>query len=133
LEDGLRLSARKHVISGLIGACSSGNPGRCMCTTSTCGHGILDAQQAIVYASAPSSYVPPVWPDENIDSTQVGQAVLVASADRVANVTGSATTNGQLGNDGGGGGGGAFDAPVLLGEGLLVLLLAARRRRFLKR
>ena len=60
IEQGLRVSARPHVTSSLPGvaACSDANPGRCLCTTGTCGAGILDVPQALAYAASPGSYVP---------------------------------------------------------------------------
>ncbi len=67
IEQGLRLSARPHVSSTLPGvaACSNANPGRCLCTTATCGAGILDAPQALAYAQAlalGNPYAAPNWP-----------------------------------------------------------------------
>lgn len=51
IVDGLRSSARPHVTSAAgLSVCSGANPGRCLCTTQTCGAGILDAAQAVVYA-----------------------------------------------------------------------------------
>ena len=51
IVQGLRLSARPHVTSPKIAECSDANPGRCICTTATCGAGILDAEQAMLYAT----------------------------------------------------------------------------------
>jgi serine protease len=59
IEAGLRASARPHVTSPFLSACSAFNPGRCACTTTTCGAGILDAEQALLYAASPDAYVPP--------------------------------------------------------------------------
>ena len=54
--NGLRSTARPHVqSSGGVPACSSSNPGTCVCTTSTCGAGVLDADGALRYAASPSS------------------------------------------------------------------------------
>jgi serine protease len=52
IVDGLKSSARPHASTSTAGlsACSAANPGRCLCTTQTCGAGILDAAQAAVYA-----------------------------------------------------------------------------------
>lgn len=127
LEQGLRLSARPHVVSSLIGVCSSGNPGRCVCSTSTCGYGMLDAEQALVYAAGPSSYVAPSAVAENIDAAEVAQAVAFAAADRSAN---PATTS-SVSNTGSGGGGGSFDETGLLAGVALMAVLA--RQRFLRR
>ena len=59
LIDGLRRSARPHVVSPRIDACSESNPGRCICSTATCGAGILDAEAALQFAANPSAYVAP--------------------------------------------------------------------------
>jgi len=61
LEDGLKRSARPHVKVPLLGDCSlTDNRGRCACTTSTCGAGMLDADQALRFAASPAGYVAPV-------------------------------------------------------------------------
>ena len=60
LEDGLKRSARPHVKVPLLGNCSlTDNRGRCACTTSTCGAGMLDADQALRFAAAPATYTAP--------------------------------------------------------------------------
>ncbi len=59
LADGLRRSARPHVGVPPLGACAADNKGRCGCTTTTCGAGLLDADEALRYAAAPSAYVAP--------------------------------------------------------------------------
>lgn len=59
VAEGLRLSARSHVrsiVSGgvpVLSQCSSSNTGRCECTSSTCGTGLLDLPGALAYASSP--------------------------------------------------------------------------------
>lgn len=130
IEDGLRRSARPHVQSSRIGVCSPSNPGRCICTTATCGAGILDAAEAVRFAAAllaGGSYSAPMRSPINIDSAQVIAAVNAAPTDRDAN---TATTNGSSvdgGAGGGGGGGGAVDPLTLLaGAGMALWLLAAR-------
>ena len=60
IEQGLRASARPHAAVPLLGDCAAGNAGRCACTAATCGAGLLDADQALAYAAAPSVYQPPV-------------------------------------------------------------------------
>jgi len=100
---GLRLGARPHVGSTKIAQCSTANPGRCICTTATCGVGILDAEQALLYAQRPDSYTPPNWPPVNVDSAELDQALAVAPQDRPGEV--SPPTSGV-----GGDGGGAFGA-----------------------
>jgi serine protease len=117
LVDGLRASARKHVTSPLIGTCSWDNPGRCICTTSTCGAGILDAEQALRYAEAVKTdqpYTAPNWPTVVLDNPEIRAAVQVSPKDRDPNppVTDGSTSKG-------GGGGGA------MGIGWLILLALA--------
>lgn len=129
--EGLQVSARPHVQSTRIGACSGNNPGRCICTTATCGQGILDAGEAVQYAVAKltsSPYVRPPLLPENIDSAEVITAMSLASADRPANsVEVSATNRGGEG----GGGGGALSPVGLMALGLLASasVLADRCRR----
>ncbi len=61
IEQGLALTARPHVKVPLLGDCSLGsNVGRCACSTATCGAGLLDADQALVYAAAPAAYLAPL-------------------------------------------------------------------------
>lgn len=84
---GVRLSVRPHVISPPgtspgIAACSEANPGRCICSTATCGAGLLDAQQALVYALNPEAYVPPARQGAVIDNIEVSRAVALGP-DRV--------------------------------------------------
>ena len=79
---GLRLSARPHVTSPKIGECSDANPGRCICTTASCGAGILDAEQAMVYATMPDSYVAPRRMPAVIDNADVDAALALAPQDR---------------------------------------------------
>jgi serine protease len=124
---GLRLSARPHVVAPRIGACSDDNPGRCICSTTSCGVGILDAEQALRYAAAPSSYVPPARQGEVIDNADVNRAVALG-ADRGGStppvvVPEPAPT---VGGGGSGGGGGTMAAPWWLAA--LVLAVVALRR-----
>jgi serine protease len=86
---GVKASARPHVTSPVsgFGACSDANPGRCLCTTSTCGAGILDVQQALTYAMAVSQstpYTPPNWPKVSLDTPELRAAVALGP-DRPAN------------------------------------------------
>ena len=61
IEQGLTATVRPHVAVPLLGDCATGsNPGRCACTTSTCGAGLLDADQALAWAAAPGSWTAPV-------------------------------------------------------------------------
>lgn len=110
LVEGLRLSARPHVTSRLITACSTANPGRCLCSVSTCGAGILDADQALRYAAAPGAYAPPTRQAESVDHADVQQA-LALGPDRPANTpsaqdwpTTTASAQTTVASDGAGGG-----------------------------
>jgi serine protease len=103
MVDGLRLSARPHLGSPLVAACSNDNPGRCACTTSTCGAGLLDATEALRYAADPLRYVAPAWAREQLDNTELQRAVALG-ADRPANVAANPAAPGDAGGGGGGGG-----------------------------
>lgn len=101
----LTASVRPHVISSRIAVCSSSNPGRCICTTDTCGAGILDADRALQYVN---NTMPPQPAPENIDSADVTLAKAASNQDTVS----AATATGPAENHGGGGG--AFSALALL-------------------
>jgi len=116
IVQGLRLSARPHVTSPKIAECSDSNPGRCICTTTTCGAGILDADQALLYATMPDSYVPPRRLGEVIDNAQVDAALALAPQDRPSNVVVVADS-----------GGGAFGGFWLLALATAALTLPALR------
>jgi len=117
---GLRASARPHVTSSVPGvaACSAANPGRCLCTTQTCGTGILDVTQAMAYAANPSGYTV-TWPTVSLDSAEL-RAVAAAGPDR--------TANGGGGGGSSSGGGGGTTSPLWL-AGLLLASVALRRAR----
>jgi serine protease len=128
IEQGLRVSARPHVTSNLPGvaACSDANPGRCLCTTGTCGAGILDVPQALAYAEAVKnggSYSPPARQAAVIDAAELRDAA-AAGPDRPANTT--TTTPPPSGGNSSGGGGGAMSALWL--AALSAAVLALRRR-----
>jgi len=118
---GLKASARPHVRSGVAGAglCSDANPGRCFCTTNTCGAGILDAQQALLFAQSPSNYTPPNWPLVSLDTPQLRAAAAVGP-DRPANMPPPTPPPPSSG-------GGAMSAAWLLA---LLWATAALRRQF---
>ena len=122
IKQGLRASARPHVVSSLMGVCSSQNPGRCICTTSTCGVGILDAAEALAFATNPLAYQPPVRPSAiTVDSEPIQRALAAASQDRPPNAPPVVAKSGS-------GGGGALDLTALLGlTGLLMAGLTLRR------
>lgn len=106
---GLKASARPHVVTSLLvnGApamanCSDANPGICICTTTTCGAGILDATEALRYAASPSGYVAPTRTAADINTAELLAARNAATQDRAANpVTTTPTTPaGPCGRDG---------------------------------
>ena len=118
---GLRLSSRPHVTSTRIGICSDANPGRCICTATTCGAGMLDVREALLYAADPSGYLAPNWPLVVIDSPEVVAAVALG-ADLPPNPsTGLISDNDD--------GGGALGWAWLTGLALAVLALASGPRR----
>ncbi|MFN0183978.1 MAG: S8 family peptidase [Aquabacterium sp.] len=128
--DALAATARPHVASAAIAACNIANPGRCICTPATCGAGILDAEQALLYAAAPQSYVAPARGAEIVDNAEVARAAALGP-DRAAPSSVATPAPVSGGTDaaagGGGGGGGAFGLEALLG--LLAMTLALRDRR----
>ncbi|MDP1690957.1 MAG: S8 family peptidase [Burkholderiaceae bacterium] len=87
IEQGLARSARPHVTSSVsgFGICSDSNTGRCLCTTSTCGAGILDATQALYYAADPAGYVN-LRSADVIDTLEL-RAAVASGQDRPANST----------------------------------------------
>ncbi|MEO7852879.1 MAG: S8 family peptidase [Rubrivivax sp.] len=118
---GLRLSARPHVTSPKMGTCSVSDPGRCICTTGTCGVGILDAEQALLYAAMPGSYVSPARVGAVIDNADIDRALALAPQDRAAQVAPPVA--------GGDSGGGAFGAFWLMALATAGICLGATRRR----
>jgi serine protease len=48
---GLQVTARPHREATNVSLCSATNTGACVCTTSTCGAGLLDAEAAVRYAA----------------------------------------------------------------------------------
>lgn len=121
LVRGLRRSARPHVTSAWIPACSAEHPGRCLCDTATCGAGILDAEQALRFALDPQGYVSPARQPAVIDSEEVRTAA-----------SGGAETGAeapQAPADAPATGGGALAAPSLGVLLLAVLALVPLRRR----
>lgn len=57
---GLRATARPHVQRLNVNTCSSSDNTNCGCTTSTCGAGILDAEQAVLWAQSYQQAAPVV-------------------------------------------------------------------------
>jgi len=122
LVQGLRQSARPHVTSPTMAECSDRNPGRCICTTATCGAGILDAERALILASG--LVLPPLLP-QVIDNAELDAALRLAPQDRPSNLVES----GDSGGDGGGGAFGGFWLLALATAALTLRLLRPVRRR----
>jgi|CXWL01.1.fsa_nt_gi serine protease len=123
LISGLRVTARPHVTSPQIGACSPANPGRCICSAQSCGAGILDASQAVLFAANPGSYVAPARQAALLDNPEITQAAALGP-DR----PGTDTVLVQAPRDSGGGGGGALGGGWVAALAAAVLLLRASRR-----
>lgn len=115
LAEGLRRSARPHITSSFIAACSSENPGRCLCSTTTCGAGLLDAPEALRYAADPAGFVALARSPAVNDSAEV-RAAAALGPDAPPRDSGSGLEGSD--DDGGGGGG-------VLGAGWLLALVAA--------
>lgn len=115
----LRDSVRPHVTSALMQTCSAGNPGRCICTTATCGAGILDVERALLMATGQSVST---LSAQNIDSTDVQAAVHASSMDSVTAT--STSGSGSNRSDSGGGGGGGLEGGSLLALGLSAAAMA---------
>ena len=124
LIQGLRLSARPHVVSADAGfsACSSQSPGRCICTAATCGAGILDAPEALRFALDPGGYQAPNRAAAVIDSREVAAAVALGP-DLAPN---SVSADGAQPSTGGGG---ALGVGWLLALTLALLVLRTSSRR----
>jgi serine protease len=119
LVQGLRASARPHVGSPWLPACSALNPGRCVCSASACGAGILDTPQALAYVQALAqggNYLAPAWPQESIDNAEVRAAVALGP-DREGAATSTTTTATASSS----GGGGSVSALALLALATLTL------------
>lgn len=80
LVKGLAVSARPHVRSPWLAACSLDNSASCLCTTDTCGAGMLDAEQALFYARDPGAYVAPARGAEVLDSPELAAAAVTPQA-----------------------------------------------------
>ncbi len=116
IVEGLKVSARKHVTSNHMPECSASSAyGRCICTTATCGVGLLDAEQALLYAESPATYVATGAAAVNIDSPAVVSAVQAGPDEPDAESVG-------------GGGGGALQPAWLAALALVTLLTAAASR-----
>jgi serine protease len=125
LVAGLRASARPHVTSPLLPACGPAHPGRCACSTATCGAGILDASRAVGWAQAQAAgteWAAPASIAPVIDTPELRQAVASGGVD-IAGEAGpeaGASAGGAASAAAAGAGGGAMS-----GGELGVLLVAA--------
>lgn len=122
---GLRRSARPHVSSRMMPACSATDPGRCICSAAMCGAGILDVRHALQLAQDPDAYTRPNWPAVELAAPAL-EGVAALGPDRPPVSAGGADTTSQVAAADGGGG--------ALGLGWLALLalavaLLARRPR----
>jgi serine protease len=122
LIDGLRKSARPHVRSPWLMSCSMDNSATCLCSASTCGAGMLDAEQALFYARDPVGYVAPAREGELLDNAELAAAAEAPQASPQPALEAEADT-----------GSGAFGVPWLLAlAGSLFALgpvRGSRRRR----
>jgi serine protease len=121
IVQGLRVSARPHVTSTLPGvaACSADNPGRCLCTATTCGAGILDVVRALQYAANPAGYVPTALTAALINPDDL-RAAAAQGADRPSNAPPAPPPSS--------GGGGAMNPAWLAALACAAWLLRPRRR-----
>lgn len=141
LTDGLTRSARPHVQVPLLGSCSSRLPGRCTCTTTTCGAGVLDADQALVFAAAPRSYAAPARSAPTLDDARLrtcaqklGLPLPPSGGASQPTPEPRPTPTPTPDNGGGGGGGGGGGAMSLeAGLGLLAACAALRARQAQRR
>ena len=134
IEQGLARSARPHVGSGVagFGLCSQANPGRCLCTTATCGAGMLDVTQALLYASAPASYVAPAATAAMLDAPELRTAA-ASAPDRPANVAPPPAPQPPAASSGGGAMGALWLAALAAAAGALRPPLSGWRRWRLRR
>jgi serine protease len=116
LIDGLRKSARPHVRSPWLTSCSMDNSATCLCSTDTCGAGMLDAEQALFYARDPLGYVPPAREAEVLDNAELAAAVEAPQASPQPTLDAGADT-----------GGGAFGVPWLLALACALFVLSPVR------
>ncbi len=129
--EGLKVSSRPHVLSSLVDQCANSNPGRCVCTTATCGAGILDAPEALRYAANPGNYSR-TRNAANLDTgaeavdraASIPEAARAASQDRPPNpIDGNILLNSDSGSSTSGGGGGSLAWPDLLMLAALAALI----------
>jgi len=124
LIDGIERSARPHVSSNVLPACSAQAPTRCICAAlGQCGSGILDAPEALRFAVDPAGFVARSWSAPLLDGAELHQAIALgsdnASNEQVAGLDDAA--------DGGGGAMGAAWIAALLAAVLALRLSRSRR------
>ena len=122
IEAGLKATARPHVKVPILQACNAaGNFGRCQCDSSTCGAGILDAEQALAFAATPTSYVAPARASlPELDTAAVRQCAVLLGLP-VPEPAASAPAPAPSAPTSSSGGGGAIDPS---GVFLMLLLLS---------
>ena len=123
---GLTASARAFPRSTALGDCSASNPSRCNCTTSTCGAGLLDADEALRYASDPAAYVKPANSPLILTGDRFDQCAALQNPS--SNPPDISPTPPVVDSAGGSSGGGAMGAGWLLGLAMVVATLTAFRR-----
>jgi serine protease len=131
MEDGLKRSARPHVLVPLLGNCSAtDNKSRCACTSATCGAGLLDTDQALAFAAAPATWTAPARSAITLsDSRLEACAALLGRTPPVDPTPPPAPTPTPAPTPApGSGGGGASSLSWLLGLGIAVVALQGRRR-----
>jgi serine protease len=104
IATGLSASARPHLASNRMPACSASNPGRCICSTSTCGAGMLDAEQAVAYAqalAAHQAYQAPLRTAAWLDTPELASALSLGPDREVAADSGSTADSATTGGGGG--------------------------------
>ncbi|MEY4562385.1 MAG: hypothetical protein RLZZ618_1662 [Pseudomonadota bacterium] len=126
LEAGLRRSARPHVLAPALGECNAAvNPSRCQCSTSTCGAGVLDASEALVYAANPSNYVAPPRNAVLLETSALRQCSIAMGLPQPPAPPASSASSPTLSSSDSGGG--ALGASWLIGLGLGTLALLRSR------
>ena len=125
IEQGLTATVRPHVAVPLLGNCAAGsNPGRCACTTSTCGAGLLDAEQALAFAASPAAWTAPARTSVTLNDDRL-RACAVSLGRAVDPVTPVPPVEDPV--PASGGGGGAMPIPWILGLLLAAALLTGMR------
>ena len=137
LVDVMKRSVRPHILTPQLGSCSLAdnpkNPGRCGCTTASCGSGILDADRALALAQNAARVLPALTPTTLSDARFEACAALLGLAPLVTPVT-PVTPDplppAEPGGSGGGGGGSlSFVWLLLLAAAVPAAARCARRAR----